>query len=121
MDKRLKILNIILIINIIIFISIFIYFYMSNMGAAGYKVEINNIVLFFPIVDIGLLIINKIKKINYKSKLLLICIFIIISMICPIYQRETFYIPKGEDSYLMGIAKKTEKFNVYGIKIFEKK
>ena len=121
MDKKLKILNRILIINIIICISIFIYFYMSNMGAVGYKVEINDIVLVFPIFNVGLLIINKIKKINYKSKFLLICIFIIISMICPIYQREIFYIPKGEDSYLMGIAKKTEKFNIYGIKIFEKK
>ena len=62
MDKTIKIINIILIINIIIISLSFIYFYTSNMGAVGYKIEISDIVLIFPVVNILLLLLNKIKK-----------------------------------------------------------
>ena len=121
MDKKFKIINILLIVNIIIITLIFIYFYTSNMGAAGYRVQIANVFLIMPIINVLLIVINRIKKVNYRIKILLICIFAIISLVYPMYKQETFYIPEGANSHLMGIANKMEMFNIYGIKIFEKK
>ena len=110
-----KIVNILLIINLIVIISIFICLYFSNMGAFGYKVEINNIAYVFSIINIALIVINLMKNINKKLKNLLIIIFIIFSFVFPVYKLERWV-----DSQLIRIDLKTEYINIYGIKIFEK-
>ena len=115
-----KTINILLIINLIVIISIFICFYLSNMGAFGYRVEINDIVFVFPIINIALILINLMKSINKKLKNLLIIIFIISSFVFPIYKLESWNVPTGVNSHLMGIGLKTDYINIYGIKIFKK-
>ena len=118
MDKKSKIINILLIINLIIITLIFLYFYSSNMGAFKYKVEFNNIVFVYFIINILLILINKIKKVSQKIKILLIIMFISFSFIFPIYEKTIFL--DIRNSYLINVNE-MKKFNIYGIKIYEKK
>ena len=119
MNKKTKIINILLILNLILIILIFLYFYSSNMGAFGYKVEFNNIVFVYFIINILLIVINKIRKINQKIKILLIIIFVIFSFVFPIYEKIIF-LDIRNNSYLTNVNEE-KKFNIYGIKIYEKK
>ena len=114
------VMNMLIIISLIVMIVSSVYFEINR--EIFYKIEINNILrVILIIITILLLIIYNVKKVGNKIKNTLIMLFVIFSLIIPIYKTGRLYAPTGPHSIYAGVAIEIEYLNIYGIKIFDKK
>lgn len=79
-----------------------------------------NFILFSIIELINIMLLIKfviLKKDIGKKTIILITIYLIITLLIPIFHTSSIYSPEGPDSYLMGVALKENYRDIYGINI----
>ena len=79
-----------------------------------------NFILFSIIEIINIMLLIKfviLKKDIGKKTIILITIYLIITLLIPIFHTSSIYSPEGPDSYLMGVALKENYRDIYGINI----
>ena len=79
-----------------------------------------NFILFSIIELINIMLLIKfvvLKKDISKKTIILITIYLIITLLIPIFHTSSIYSPEEPDSYLMGVALKENYRDIYGINI----
>lgn len=79
-----------------------------------------NFILFSIIELINIMLLIKfviLKKDIGKKTIILITIYLIITLLIPIFHTSSIYSPEGPDSYLMGVELKENYRDIYGINI----
>ena len=110
------VINILIIISLIAMIGVSVYFEI-NIEKFD-RIEVNKIIRTILIIsNIILLIIYNIKKVGSKIKNILIMLFVVVSLVTPIYITGRLYAPTGPYSIYSGVAIEIKYLNIYGIKI----
>ena len=102
---------------LLVIIPLIVLLKISSLGEE--KVQNINLIILCVLELINIVIMIYCLAVEDKKKkiICIIAIYIIITMLIPIYDLEYTYAPTGSHSELMGLAIKKEKINMYGIKL----